>query len=113
MKTMVVNHSEGISGRQLAAMASSKATSINDVVGMEIHVFAWAEFVREDGENKVDFLVVKDIEGNYYSTISKAFIQGFSDFVGLLDEDDSGFSFIAGKAKAKSGREFITFTAVE
>lgn len=113
MKTMAVNHSEWINARQLAAMASSKATSINEVVGMEIHVSAWAEFVREDGENKVDFLVIKDIEGNYYSTISKAFIQGFTDYVDLLGDDDADISFIAGKAKAKSGREFITFTAVE
>lgn len=113
MKTMVVNHSEGINARQLAAMASSKSTSIIEVVGMEIRVSAWAEFVREDGENKVDFLVIKDIEGNYYSTISKSFIQGFSDFVDLLGEDDAGLAFIAGKARAKSGREFLTFTAIE
>ena len=80
---------------------------------MEIHVSAWAEFVREDGENKVDFLVIKDIEGNYYSTISKAFIQGFIDYVDLLGDNDAYIAFIAGKAKAKSGREFLTFTAVE
>lgn len=113
MKTKVVNHSEGLSERQLAAMAASQATAIVEVAGMEIHVSAWAEFVREDGESKVDFLVVKDSEGNYYATISKSFIQSFSDFVDLLGEEDAEFSFIAGKAKAKSGREFLTFTAVE
>ena len=79
---------------------------------MEIHVSAWAEFVREDGENKVDFLVIRDCDGNYYSTISKAFIQGFSAFVDLMGSDDD-FKIIAGKSKAKSGREFLTFTAVE
>lgn len=114
MKTNVVNHSEPITARQLAAMASSKATSISEVVGREIRVSAWAEFVREDGESKkVDFLVIKDIEGNYYSTISKSFIQGFSDFVDLWGDGDSVFSFIAGKSFAKSGREFLTFTALE
>ena len=112
MKTMVVNHTEGIPAIQLAAMASSKATSINEVVGREIHVSAWAEFVREDGENKVDFLVIRDCDGNYYSTISKAFIQGFSAFVDLMEGDDD-FKIIAGKSKAKSGREFLTFTVVE
>ena len=32
MKTMVVNHTEGIPAIQFAAMASSKATSLNEVV---------------------------------------------------------------------------------
>lgn len=112
MKTMVVNHTKDIPAIQLAAMAASKATSLNEVVGMEIHVSAWAEFVREDGENKVDFLVIRDCEGNYYSTISKAFIQGFSAFVDLMGENDDDFTVVAGKAKAKSGREFLTFDVV-
>lgn len=111
MKTMVVNHTKDIPAIQLAAMASSKATSLNEVVGMEIHVSAWAEFVREDGENKVDFLVIRDCDGNYYSTISKAFIQGFSAFVDLMGENDD-FTVVADKAKAKSGREFLTFDVV-
>ena len=112
MKTMIINHSEGLTAMQLAAMASSKATSLNDVVGMEINVSAWAEFVREDGENKTDFLVIKDTAGNYYTTISKAFMQAFSAFVDLMG-DASDFKFTAGKSKAKSGREFLTFTVVE
>lgn len=112
MKTMIVNHSEGLTSMQLAAMASSKATSLNDVVGMEINVSAWAEFVREDGENKTDFLVIKDVDGNYYTTISKAFMQSFSAFVDLMS-DAGDFKITAGKSKAKSGREFLTFTVVE
>ena len=115
MKTMIVNHSEGLTAMQLAAMASSKATSLNDVVGVEITVSAWAEFVREDGENKTDFLVIKDTDGNYYSTISKAFMQAFSAFVDLMSDagDANDFKFSAGKSKAKSGREFLTFTVIE
>lgn len=113
MKTTVANHSEGLSMAQLAAMASSRAISINDVVGAEIRVNAWAEFVREDGEKKTDYLVIRDVEGNYYTTISKAFIQGFSAFVDLLGDGVKEFSVFAGKAVAKSGREFLTFTAGE
>lgn len=112
MKTAIVNHSEGLTSMQLAAMASSKATSLNDVVGMEINVSAWAEFVREDGENKIDFLVIRDVDGNYYTTISSAFMQGFSAFVDLAG-DACGCKFAAGKSKAKSGREFLTFTVIE
>ena len=112
MKTMIINHSEGLTSMQLAAMASSKATSLNDVVGIEINVSAWAEFVREDGENKTNFLVIKDAEGNYYTTISNAFMQAFSAFVDLVG-DVNDFKFTTGKSKAKSGREFLTFTVVE
>lgn len=111
-KTMIVNHSEGLTTLQLAAMATSKATSLNDVAGMEITVSSWAEYVREDGENKTIFLVIKDVEGNYYSTISKSFIQSFSAFVDLMC-DTSDFKVVVGKAKAKSGREFLTFSISE
>lgn len=111
-KTMVVNHSEGLTTLQLAAMATSKATSLNDVAGMEITVSSWAEYVREDGENKTNFLVIRDVDGSYYSTISKSFIQSFSAFVDLMG-DVSDFKIVAGKSKAKSGREFLTFSVIE
>lgn len=113
MKTMVVNHSEGLTSMQIAAMASSRATSLIDVVGMEIHVSSYAEFVREDGDNKTNFLVIKDNEGNYYTTMSKSFMLGFSAFVDLVGDSNAEFTIIAGKAKSKSGREFLTFTVPE
>lgn len=112
MKTMIVNHSEGLTAMQLAAMASSRTTSLNDVAGMEINVSSWAEFVREDNDNQINFLVIKDTDGNYYSTISNSFIQSFSSFIDLMG-DVGDFRVIAGKAKAKSGREFLTFSVVE
>ena len=64
---------------------------------------------RDDATDK-DLLAVITENGEVFYTVSKVFISQFIDCVDTLET--SNLSFKVGRAKNKSGREYITFDLV-